>query len=117
VLGIGGRIMMRIIAHWEGRVPVLTSGTLTVLLMGTLAGTLAGFAHGLLRKFVRNNAVRVAGFFLFCTLFTIRGVHGLLIKPQLLFVALTLMYCIIVEIAMLRVKDADRAEFRPPLTA
>ncbi|HUQ19074.1 MAG TPA: hypothetical protein VM099_05625 [Gemmatimonadaceae bacterium] len=117
VLGIGGRIMMRIIAHWEGRVPVLTSGTVTVLLMGTLAGAFAGLAHGLLRRFVRNKAIRVGAFFVFCTLFTIRGVHGLLIRPQLLFITLTLVYCIAVEIVMLRAKDDGRAEFRPPLTA
>jgi hypothetical protein len=35
VLGIGGRTMMRIIAHWEGRVPVLTlSGAFTVVMIG-----------------------------------------------------------------------------------
>ncbi|HLE55492.1 MAG TPA: hypothetical protein VJB15_00270, partial [Rhodothermia bacterium] len=53
VLGIGGRIIMRIIAHWEGRVPVLTpSGTLKVVMMGALAGLTGGVIHGLLRQFV-----------------------------------------------------------------
>ena len=37
ILGVGGRIIMRIIAHWEGRVPVLTfGGTLTIVFAGTV---------------------------------------------------------------------------------
>ncbi len=39
VLGIGGRLLMRVIAHMEGRVPVFTTqGSLTVVFAGTVAG-------------------------------------------------------------------------------
>ena len=98
VLGIGGRIMMRIIAHWEGRVPVLTLGTITVLMMGTLAGIAAGIIHGLLRQFIKREAIQVAVFFLFCILFTVWGVSGILPRPKLLFVAITIVYCSGVEV-------------------
>ena len=27
ILGIGGRVIMRVIAHWEGRVPAFTPGS------------------------------------------------------------------------------------------
>src|SRR4026209_1371528 len=92
VLGIGGRVMMRIIAHWEGRVPVLTSGTLEVLLVGTLAGAAAGIVHGLLRRFVASSPSRMAAFLAFCVLFTIYGVHNVLLRPMLLFGAVPAAY-------------------------
>ncbi len=102
VLGIGGRVMMRIIAHWEGRVPVLTSGTVTVLLMGTIAGIAAGIVHGLLLRFITPALVRVAAFLVFCVLFTLYGVHDLLLRPKLLFIAIAVVYAILVEIVTKR---------------
>jgi hypothetical protein len=99
VLGVGGRMMMRIIAHWEGRVPVLTpSGTFTVVMMGTIAGTAAGVIHGLLRRFVKNPSLRILAFLTICVLFTLYGVSGLLPRPRLLFVAITLVFAVLVEI-------------------
>ena len=102
VLGIGGRVMMRIVAHWEGRVPVLTSGTLTVLLMGTVAGAAAGVVHGLLRLFIANSPSRIAAFLAFCVLFTLYGVHDLLLRPMLLFVAISVVYAITVDLVIQR---------------
>lgn len=99
VLGIGGRYIMRIIAHWEGRVPVLTpSGTLTVVMMGTLAGLAAGVVHGLLRRFVPRTAIRILVFVVFCVAFTYHAVNALLPRPRLLFVALTLIYVAVLEL-------------------
>ena len=41
ILGIGGRLLMRVIAHMEGRIPVFTpQGSLNVVFMGTIAGLL-----------------------------------------------------------------------------
>jgi hypothetical protein len=112
VLGIGGRLMMRIIAHWEGRVPVITpSGTFTVIMMGTLAGIAAGLIYGLLRRFVARTPVRFAAFAVICVLFTLRGVSGLLPRPKLLFVAITLIYCVAVELTASRVKREGLAGF------
>jgi hypothetical protein len=102
VLGIGGRVMMRIIAHWEGRVPVLTSGTLTVLLMGTVAGAAAGIIHGLLLRLIARASIRIWTFLAFCVLFTLYGVHDLFLRPKLLFVAISVVYAVAVEVVIQR---------------
>jgi hypothetical protein len=99
ILGIGGRIIMRVIAHWEGRVPAFTpSGTFTVVMMGALAGLAAGVVHGVLRRFVTRTAIRVALFVVFCVAFTWHGANALLPRPRLLFVALTLAYAVVLEL-------------------
>lgn len=103
VLGIGGRIIMRIIAHWEGRVPAFTpSGTFTVVMMGALAGLAAGVVHGLLRRFVARAPIRLLVFTVFCVAFTYHGVNALLPRPRLLFVALTLVYVAALEVVSLK---------------
>ena len=99
VLGLGGRVIMRVIAHWEGRVPAFTpSGTFTVVMMGALAGLAAGVVHGLLRRFVTQTAIRLLVFVVFCVAFTYHGVNALLPRPRLLFVALTLAYVAVLEV-------------------
>jgi len=99
VLGIGGRMIMRIIAHWEGRVPVLTpSGTFTVVMMGTLAGLAGGVVHGLIRRFITRTPVRVVSFVVICVAFTYYAVNELLPRPRLTFVALTLAYVAVLEV-------------------
>jgi hypothetical protein len=104
VLGVGGRIIMRIIAHWEGRVPVLTpSGTFTVVMMGMLAGLAGGVVHGLLRRFVSNAPIRILAFAVACVGFTWHAVNALLPRPRLTFVALTLVYVGVLEV----VKNSD----------
>ena len=90
---------MRVIAHWEGRVPAFTpSGTFTVVMMGALAGLAAGVVHGLLRRFVTQTAIRLLVFVVFCVAFTYHGVNALLPRPRLLFVALTLAYVAVLEV-------------------
>ena len=99
ILGIGGRILMRMIAHWEGRVPAFTpSGTFTVVMMGALAGVSAGVVHGLLRRFVTQTVIRVALFVAVCVAFTWHGANALLPRPRLSFVALTLAYVLVLEL-------------------
>jgi hypothetical protein len=112
VLGIGGRLIMRIIAHWEGRVPVLTpSGTFTIVMMGTIAGTAAGIIHGILQRSITRAPVRMAAFLVFCILFTLYGVKELLPRPKLLFVAIMLVYVILVEIIT---RQRARRQLLPP---
>jgi hypothetical protein len=99
VLGIGGRTIMRVIAHWEGRVPVLTpSGTFTVVTMGVLAGLAGGVVHGLLRRFVPRTPIRILVFSVVCVAFTYHAVNALLPRPRLMFVALTLVYIAALEL-------------------
>ena len=98
LLGIGGRLLMRIIAHMEGRVPAFTlQGSTTVVFAGTVAGLLAGLIYHLLRRFVRKPWVRTAAFIAVCELVSWRGVHGLLPLPQVMFMTLALVYLVIVD--------------------
>ena len=99
VLGIGGRLLMRVIAHREHRpVMVFTApGTLAVVFAGTVAGLGAGLIYYLLRRFVKGSRMRTAVFVAICGLIAWRGVHGLLLVPQLMFMALALVFVIIMD--------------------
>ena len=100
VLGIGGRLLMRVIAHREHR-PVMEftiPGTLTVLFAGTVAGLAAGLIYYFLRRFVRASWLRTIAFFVICGLIAWRGVHGLLLVPQLMFMALAFVFLAIIDV-------------------
>ena len=99
ILGIGGRLLMRVIAHMEGRVPVFTpQGSLNVVFMATIAGLLAGLIYHLLRRFVRKPWLRTLAFITICEIVAWRGVHGLLPRPQAMFLALALVYLVLSDI-------------------
>lgn len=99
ILGICGRGIMRIIAHWEGRVPMFTlGGSLTVVFAGTMAGLAGGIAHGALAHYIRNAMIRNTIFVVLCIAFTWRAVNELLPRPRLMFVALTIVYAIVLEV-------------------
>jgi hypothetical protein len=98
VLGIGGRLLMRVIAHMEGRIPVFSAlGSVTVVFAGTVAGALAGLIYYLLRRFVHQPWLRTASFVAICEVIAWRGVHGLLPRPQLMFMTLALVYLVIID--------------------
>lgn len=98
ILGIGGRLLMRVIAHMEGRVPAFTlPGSLTVVFAGTVAGAFAGLIYYLLRRFVSDPWLRTGAFVVICELISWRGVHGLLPLPQAMFMTLALVYLVIVD--------------------
>jgi len=99
ILGIGGRLLMRVIAHMEGRTPVFTApGSVTVVFAGTVAGAFAGFIYYLLRRFVADPWIRTAAFIVICELISWRGVSGLLPLPQAMFMSLALVYLVIVDL-------------------
>ena len=99
ILGIGGRLLMRIIAHMEGRIPVFTpQGSVTVVFAGTVAGAFAGLIYHLLRRFVRKPWVRTAAFIAICELISWRGVSGLLPLPQAMFMTLALVYLVVIDL-------------------
>jgi hypothetical protein len=100
VLGAGGRLLMRVIAHREHRPAMVFTvpGSLTVLFAGTVAGLAAGLIYYLLRRFVRASWIRTFAFVLICGLIAWRGVHGLLVVPQLMFMALALAFLIIMDV-------------------
>ncbi|HEX9607406.1 MAG TPA: hypothetical protein VF962_09265 [Gemmatimonadaceae bacterium] len=99
VLGIGGRLLMRVIAHMEGRVPVFTTqGSLTVVFAGTVAGVLAGLIHYILRRSLRRPWLRTISFVVICEAITWRAVHELLPRSQLMFITLALVYLVIIDV-------------------
>ncbi|MEO7502478.1 MAG: hypothetical protein ABIW94_07555 [Gemmatimonadaceae bacterium] len=105
ILGIGGRVIMRVIAHWEGRVPAFTpSGTFTVVMLGAVAGLAGGVVHGLLRRFILQTAIRVSLFVAICVALTWHGANVLLPRPRLSFVALTLAYVAVLELVSSKAK-------------
>ena len=117
ILGIGGRLLMRVVAHMEGRAPVFTpEGSIAVVFWGTLAGGFSGVIYHLLRRFVRKQWIRTAAFIVICELVAWRGVSGLLPIPQAMFMALALAYLIIVDVLARRTRrittgtaEGDRA--------
>jgi hypothetical protein len=99
VLGMGGRLLMRVIAHMEHR-PLFVftvEGTLTVVFAGTVAGLFAGLIYYLARRLLRRPWARTVVFVVICELVTWRGVHGLLPVPQLMFMGLSLVYLAIID--------------------
>ncbi len=99
ILGIGGRLLMRVIAHMEGRVPVFThQGSITVVFAGTVAGALAGLIYHLLRRFVHKPWIRTGAFIAICELISWRGVSGLLPLPKAMFMTLALVYLVIIDL-------------------
>ncbi|PYO05981.1 MAG: hypothetical protein DMD30_13325 [Gemmatimonadetes bacterium] len=113
VLGISGRLLMRVIAHMEGRTPVFTpEGTMTVVFAGAVAGAFSGLIYYVLRRFVRQPWLRTVAFIVVCELITWRGVHGLLPRPQLMFMALALVYLVIIDVMGRHRPVASRASLK-----
>lgn len=110
ILGIGGRLIMRVIAHMEGRIPVFTpEGTVAVVFYGTVAGAFSGLIYHLLRRFVHKPVIRTVAFIAICELVSWRGVSGLLPVPKAMFMALALVFLVIVDILGRRSEHARAA--------
>ena len=112
VLGVGGRILMRLIALWQGTAPGFSlGGTMTVVFMGTVYGTVGGAVHGLMRRFVHNIIARNILFAVVCTAVTWRVANVLLPRDRFTFVALTFAYIIAME--LITARQAARKTFTP----
>ena len=107
VLGVGGRLVMRVISHLEGRTPTLTpSGTLTVIFAGAVAGAFAGLIYWVIRLLVRQPLARALVFLAVCLAITWYVVHDLLPRPLALFLLLISVYAIAFD-AIGRRRPAD----------
>ena len=112
ILGVGGRVLMRVIAHWEGRVPAFSvGGTITVLFLGTVYGIAGGAVHGILRHFVHSIIARNIVFAVISTAVTWRVANVLLPRDRFIFVALTFAYIIAME--LITARQAARKTFAP----
>ena len=107
ILGIGGRLVMRVVAHMEGRVPVFTpEGSVAVVFYGTVAGAFSGLIYHLLRRFVQKPWIRTVAFIGICELVAWRGVSGLLPVPKAMFMTLALAFLVIVDFRGRRAGEA-----------
>jgi hypothetical protein len=99
ILGIGGRVLMRVVANMQGQPPAFTiEGSLAVIFYGTVAGAFTGIVYYLLGRYLARPWVRTAAFLIICALISWRGVHGLLPLPQLMFMSLALFYLVTVDL-------------------
>jgi hypothetical protein len=93
-LGVGGRMVMRVVAIAEGRVPTWTpEGVVAVTLFGTGFGILGAVIHLLLLKFIpARKALRESLFFVALVLITLRGLNGQMVPAAGLFVVAMVLY-------------------------
>jgi hypothetical protein len=116
ILGIGGRLLMRVVAHMEGRVPLFTpEGSVAVVFYGTVAGAFSGLVYHVLGRFVRKPWIRTMLFIAICELIAWRGVSGLLPVQKAMFMALALVFLVGVDIlgrrsGQARVSAEDQVE-------
>jgi hypothetical protein len=98
VLGVGGRIVMRVIALRTGAAPSFTlGGTLSIVAAGAAAGAVGALLYALARTAARrlaggHAAVRLLVFFVLLALVTLRGLHGSPPASAALFWPLVLVY-------------------------
>jgi hypothetical protein len=83
LLGIGGRVAMRVVALSQDQPPVLSGGgTLTVVAAGAAAGAVGALLHALVRLGTRSwrgpglSLLRLTLFVVLLALVTARGLHG-----------------------------------------
>lgn len=99
ILGIGSRLLMRVVALMQGATPGWTfEGTMTVVFLGTASGFAAGLIYHLLRRFVEKPWLRTTAFIVICGLVSWRGVKGVPPYQQAMFMGLALVYLAIVDI-------------------
>ena len=94
ILGIGGRIAMRIIAHATNVAPGFSlGGTMTVVSLGVVSGAAGGLIYALLFRVMRDRAtLRAVVFGVILVLLTLRGASPFTPLTLSLFLPLTLLY-------------------------
>lgn len=110
LLGVGGRVAMRVIADANGVAGVWTpSGTLTVLLCGVVAGVAGALVYaGLGWKLSARPWVRGAVFGLFLAFITARGLNPVARLPLMLFSPLVLVYGVLLTALWQRVVHSSQ---------
>ena len=93
ILGIGGRIAMRIIAHATNVAPGFSlGGTMTVVSLGVVSGAAGGLIYAILVRVLRDRAtLRAVVFGVILVLLTLRGASPFTPLTLSLFLPLTLL--------------------------
>ena len=104
ILGIGGRVAMRAIAHATNVTPGFSfGGTMTVVFLGAVSGAVGGFIYAVLARVLPNRrVVRGLAFGLVLVLLTIRGLSPATPLSLGLFMPLTLVYGVLMDHAYRR---------------
>jgi hypothetical protein len=94
ILGIGGRIAMRVIAHATNVQPGFSfGGTMTVVGLGAVSGAAGGLIYALLARVMRDRAtLRAVIFGIILVLLTLRGASPFTPLTLGLFLPLTVLY-------------------------
>lgn len=94
ILGIGGRIAMRVIAHATNAPPAFSfGGTMTIVGLGAVSGAAGGLIYALLARVMRDRAtLRGVIFGIILVLLTLRGASPFTALTLSLFLPLTLLY-------------------------
>jgi hypothetical protein len=94
ILGIGGRVAMRIIAHATNVAPSFSvGGTVTVVLLGAASGAAGGLIYAVMaRAMPRRTRLRMAAFGIVLTLLTLRGASPFSALTLSVFLPLTLLF-------------------------
>ena len=104
VLGIGGRVAMRVIAHATNVAPAFTtSGTMAVVGLGAVSGLAGGLIYAVLARFLPNRAVvRSLLYGTILVLITFRGLSPATALSIGLFMPLVLLYGGLIDYAYRR---------------
>ena len=104
ILGIGGRVAMRVIANATNVAPGFTfGGTMTVVLLGAVSGAAGGLIYAALGRFLPNRTVvRSVLFGVILLLLTLRGLRPATTLSLGLFLPLTLVYGALMDYAYRR---------------
>jgi hypothetical protein len=105
ILGVGGRVAMRMIAHATNVAPAFSlGGTMTVVLLGAVSGAAGGLIYATLGRLLPNRTVvRSVLFGVILVLLTLRGLSPATTLSLGLFLPLTLLYGALLDYAYRRV--------------
>jgi hypothetical protein len=99
ILGIGGRVAMRVIAHATNVAPAFSlGGTMTVVFLGAVSGVAGGLIYAVLGRFLPNRTfLRSVLFGVILVLLTLRGLRPATTLSVSLFLPLTLVFGVLLD--------------------
>jgi hypothetical protein len=100
ILGVGGRVAMRVIANATDVTPGFSfGGTMTVVFLGVVSGAAGGLIYAVLVRLLPNRVVRGLAFGFVLILLTLRGLSPATPLSLGLFIPLTLFFGVLMDYA------------------